>query len=57
MSKIQNQKRLVMTKAFYLLQYIVFPVALFFTLNSTLTDMTVADCNAGVELACNELQK
>ena len=57
MSKIQNQKRLVMTKAFYLLQYIVFPVALFITLNSTFTDMTVADCNAGVQLACDELQK
>ena len=48
---------MVMTKAFYLLQYIVFPVALFFTLNSTLTDMTVADCKAGVQLACDELQK
>ena len=48
---------MVMTKTFYLIQYIVFPVALFFTLNSTLTDMTVPDCNAGVELACNELQK
>ena len=46
-----------MTKTFYLLQYIVFPVALFVALNSTLTDMTVADCNAGVQLACNELHK
>ena len=48
---------MVMTKTFYFIQYIVFPVALFFTLNSTLTDMTVADCNAGVQLACDELQK
>ena len=46
-----------MTKVFYLLQYIGFPVALFITLNSTLTDMTVADCNAGVQLACKELNK
>ena len=46
-----------MTKTFYFLQYIVFPVALFITLNSTLTDMTVADCNAGVQLACKELNK
>ena len=45
-----------MNKTFYLVQYIIFPVSLFITLNSTLTDMTVADCNAGVELACNELQ-
>ena len=46
-----------MTKGFYFLQYIIFPVALFITLNSTLTDMTVADCNAGVQLACDSLQK
>ena len=46
-----------MTKTFYLLQYIVFPVTLFITLNSTLTEMTIADCNAGVQLACDELQK
>ena len=57
MSKIQNQKRLVMSRLFYLLQYIIFPVALFITLNSTLTDMTFADCNAGVQLACDELHK
>ena len=44
-----------MNKTFYLLQYIVFPIALFFTLNSTLTDMTTADCNAGIELACQQL--
>ena len=48
---------MVMTKAFYLLQYIVFPVALFFTLNSTLTDMTIADCNYGIQAACEELKK
>ena len=46
-----------MTKTFYLLQYVIFPLALFMTLNSTLTDMTVADCNLGVELACDELKK
>ena len=46
-----------MNKTFYLLQYIVFPVALFITLNSTLTDMTVADCNAVVQLASDELHK
>ena len=48
---------MVMTKAFYLLQYIVFPVALFITLNSTLTDMTIADCNYGIKAACEELKK
>ena len=48
---------MVMRKLFYLLQYIIFPVALFITLNSTLTDMTVADCNYGIELACEELYK
>jgi hypothetical protein len=46
-----------MNKTFYLFQYVIFPLALFVTLNSTLTDMTVADCHAGVELACDELQK
>ena len=46
-----------MTKPFYLLQYVVFPLALFVPLNSTLTEMTVADCNSGIELACNELKK
>ena len=46
-----------MTKTFYVFQYVIFPLALFVTLNSTLTDMTVADCNSGVELACDELQK
>lgn len=46
-----------MNKTYYLFQYVIFPLALFITLNSTLTDMTVADCNAGVELACDELQK
>ena len=46
-----------MTKTFYFLQYVIFPLVLFVTLNSTLTDMTVADCNAGIELACNELKK
>ena len=46
-----------MTKAFYILQNIVFPVALFFTLNSTLTDMTIADCIYGIQAACEELKK
>ena len=46
-----------MNKTFYFLQYVIFPLALFITLNSTLTDMTVADCNSGVELACDELRK
>jgi len=46
-----------MNKTFYFLQYVIFPLALFVTLNSTLTDMTVADCNAGVELACDELKR
>ena len=27
------------------------------TLTETLYDMTVADCNAGIELACKELQQ
>ena len=27
------------------------------TLSGTLYDMTVADCNAGIELACKELQQ
>ena len=30
---------------------------LFTTLNSTLYDMTVTDCNAGIELACEEVNK
>tara|TARA_Y100000361_G_scaffold110484_1_gene100550 strand:+ start:98 stop:229 length:132 start_codon:yes stop_codon:yes gene_type:complete len=30
---------------------------LFTTLNSVLYDMTVADCNAGIELACKEVNK
>ena len=46
-----------MNKTYYLFQYVIFPLALFITLNSTLTDMTVADCNAGVELACDQLQE
>ena len=46
-----------MTKTFYLLQYVIFPLALFMTLNSTLTEMTVADSNSGIELACDELKK
>ena len=46
-----------MTKTFYFLQYVIFPLALLVTLNSTLTDMTFADCNAGVELACDQLQE
>ena len=46
-----------MTKTFYLFQYVIFPLTLFITLNSTLTDMTIADCNAGIELACDELKK
>jgi len=44
-----------MVRLFYLGQYIVFPLALMFTLNSTLYDMTVADCNAGIEAACEEV--
>ncbi len=27
------------------------------TLTGTLYDMTVADCNAGIEMACKELQQ
>ena len=46
-----------MTRTFYLLQYVIFPLALFVTLNSTLTEMTVAYCNSGIELACDELKK
>ena len=46
-----------MTKTFYVLQYVIFPLALFMTLNPTLTEMTVADCNSGIELACDELKK
>ena len=30
---------------------------LFTTLSGTLYEMTVADCNAGIELACKELQQ
>jgi len=33
-------------------------LGLFYTaLNSALYDMTVADCNAGIELACKEVNK
>ena len=46
-----------MTRTFYLLQYVIFQLAFFETLNSTLTEMTVADCNSGIELACDELKK
>jgi len=46
-----------MVKLFYLMQYIAFPLALFLTMNSTLTTMTAADCNAGIELACKELSQ
>tara|TARA_R100000773_G_scaffold11953_4_gene11047 strand:+ start:5771 stop:5911 length:141 start_codon:yes stop_codon:yes gene_type:complete len=46
-----------MNKTFYFLQYVIFPLALFVTLNSTFTDMTIADCQAGIELACDELKK
>ena len=45
-----------MNKTYYLLQYVIFPLALFMTLNSSLTKMTIADCNAVVELACDELR-
>tara|TARA_R100001015_G_C4635014_1_gene203096 strand:+ start:9267 stop:9407 length:141 start_codon:yes stop_codon:yes gene_type:complete len=46
-----------MTKAFYLCQYLVFPLVLFITLNTTFTKMTAADCAAGVQLACDSLKK
>ena len=33
-------------------------MGLFYTaLSSSLYDMTVADCNAGIELACKEVKK
>jgi len=45
-----------MTRLFYLSQYVLFPVILFLTLNNTLTKMTVADCNYGIEAACEQLK-
>ena len=45
-----------MNKTYYLLQYVIFPLALFVTLNSSLTKMTIAVCNGGGELACDELR-
>ena len=30
---------------------------LFTTLSGTLYDMTVADCNSGIEMACKELKQ
>ena len=46
-----------MVKLFYIGQYIAFPLALYFTMTSTLDDMTITDCNAGIELACKEVTK
>jgi len=40
-----------MTKLFTIL----FFVAFYFSLNSSFTKMTTADCNAGIELACQQL--
>ncbi len=42
-----------MTKLFTIL----FFVAFYFSLNSSFTKMTTADCNYGIQTACEELQK
>ena len=41
----------------HFLLYIAVGGILFTALDSTLTDMTIADCNAGVEAACRELDR
>tara|TARA_B100000927_G_scaffold102530_1_gene83046 strand:- start:1145 stop:1285 length:141 start_codon:yes stop_codon:yes gene_type:complete len=46
-----------MVKLFYIGQYIAFPLAMYLTMTNTLHDMTVTDCNAGIELACKEVAK
>tara|TARA_R100001591_G_scaffold46675_1_gene57459 strand:- start:483 stop:614 length:132 start_codon:yes stop_codon:yes gene_type:complete len=41
----------------HFLLYIAMGGILFTALDSTFTQMTTADCNAGVEFACEELNK
>ena len=41
----------------HFLLYIAVGGILFTALDSTFTQMTIADCNAGVQLACDELKK
>ena len=41
----------------HFLLYIAMGGILLTALDSTFTQMTIADCNAGVQLACNELKK
>jgi len=41
----------------HFLLYIAMGGILFTAFDSTFTQMTTADCNAGVELACEELKK
>ena len=37
--------------------YAFLSVTFFLAMNSSLTKMTIADCNYGIEAACEQLQK
>jgi len=37
--------------------FIFFGITLYFSMNNALTKMTIADCNYGIELACEQLYK
>ena len=53
-SNVHNTERYPMSNFLMMLA----ASGLFYTaLNSALYDMTVADCNAGIELACKEVNK
>tara|TARA_R100000773_G_scaffold39148_1_gene34510 strand:- start:189 stop:320 length:132 start_codon:yes stop_codon:yes gene_type:complete len=41
----------------HFLLYIAMGGILFTALDSTFTQMTTADCNSGIQLACKELKK
>jgi len=41
----------------HFLLYIAFGLISFTAFDSTLTDMTIADCQAGIQAACRELEK
>tara|TARA_B000000609_G_C24169246_1_gene349080 strand:- start:712 stop:843 length:132 start_codon:yes stop_codon:yes gene_type:complete len=41
----------------HFLLYIAMGGILLTALDSTFTQMTIADCNAGIQLACEELEK
>lgn len=36
--------------------FILFGITLYFSMNNALTKMTIADCNYGIQLACEELK-